>query len=50
VVKGPKSAREAAKLLREAAKQHGCTAEQMPGRGKSHTLWVLHDAEGEELA
>lgn len=37
--------------MRTQARRHGYTVEQLPKRGKgSHTMWVVRDAQGTELA
>lgn len=50
MVEGRKSASEALKLIRRAARKNGCTVEQLPKRGKgSHTIWVVLDTSGIEV-
>ncbi|MFF2832139.1 hypothetical protein ACFVSK_10275 [Cellulosimicrobium cellulans] len=51
MVQGTRSAAQVLKAARKHARRLGMTVEQLPGRGKgSHTIWVILDQEGAEVA
>lgn len=50
MVNARKTTKQALRLIRRNARQHGWTTHQLPARGKgSHTIWVVLDEDGTEV-